>query len=172
MIKSLENEKIGHASSYSKISACVTENGALYIWGECQSLGLSSINLPQKYQTDVIVDKAFTGPNWILVLDKLGDIWSLGSSNEGLLGLGCQTSAQTFTKIESLKQIAELQAGYNCAAALSKLGQVYVWGYGLSESDHCLLEPLLVDLEPARSISLTWEHILVSWGFISLFDYY
>ena len=76
IIKSLENKKVCHASSYSKISACVTENGELYIWGECQSLGLSSIDLPEKYQTDVIVDQAITGPSWILVLDKFGDICS------------------------------------------------------------------------------------------------
>ena len=161
LIKSLENEKVCHASSYKQISACVTESGGLYIWGDCQSLGLSSISLPEKFETDVIAEQAVTGPSWILVLDKFGDVWSLGSSEEGLLGLDQQTATQTLTKINSLKNIAELQAGYNCAAALSKHGQVFVWGYGLSESDDFLLEPQLIDLEPARTISLTWEHILV-----------
>ena len=76
--------------SAANTSACISENGELYIWGK-GSQG-SEIILPQKMlSVSNPVVSVSVGDSVSLVLDVEGIVWSWGKNEKGELGLGDTT---------------------------------------------------------------------------------
>lgn len=101
-----------------------------------------------------------------LVIDADGDVWSWGSTSNGILGIG-DTGRDKYrlpTKIEDLSNVIAVSASDTSSLALKEDGTVWAWGTKLgdgrrySESDVPVQVP---GLENVVSISTGYSHNMV-----------
>ncbi|RZC34127.1 RCC1 domain containing protein [Asbolus verrucosus] len=140
-----EDDFISRISCGSKLTIALTKNGCLY-------------NVPNKldYENDEIIDVK-SGREHCLLLDRKGNVFSFGRGSRGQLGLGCLDDELEPKFIEALGgiKIEAIEAGGWHSCALSKYGDLYVWGWngngqlGLFEEGgvSIMATPQVVDLD-------------------------
>jgi len=147
--------KVKSVHCSAALTTILTEKGQIYTmgnnrWGQC---GIAT------YQPRTTLDHATTplssqiiyepslvraimepiqsmdlGLQHCVALSKNGRVYCWGKSDRGQLGLGPTDLARYDipTRVDSLRDIIMVSAGFNHAAALSSKGQVFVWGKGMS----------------------------------------
>jgi len=91
------------------------------------------------------------GVTHTLILTENGEVYSVGGNNFGQLGLGNKQTMEIPQKITSLSKIVKIACGQH-SAALSKSGELFLWGTGTFGS---YLTPHLVSSLDAQ-VSNIW----------------
>jgi alpha-tubulin suppressor-like RCC1 family protein len=135
-----DNVSICQVACGASHTACLTESGQLYTWGNGArgQLGLILGNiktspLPVKVDTfppgTPIITQISCGDNHTVVVDVTGALWTWGHGSSGQLGLWGHSNQVTPQRIQvpgvAFKQAV---AGASHTAALSRPGYVYTWG--------------------------------------------
>ena len=116
--------KIKHVACGFKHTACITEDGELYTWGEGRNgqLGHSDFKnyaVPTKVELSIKVEKVQCGANFTIILDDQKRLYAFGDNRYGQLGitgldsvvLGHPAGIQTF-----LKKVQDFACGEDHAA--------------------------------------------------------
>jgi alpha-tubulin suppressor-like RCC1 family protein len=133
-------------------SACVTETGKLYTWGNNSygNLGVVTGNAIEQdldeYNERYVVNtpmlvkdlaqykiiQVACGHMHMLALTSERKIFSWGTGKYGQLGLGVKDVSYTPTTIKYLENedVIFIAAGENNSAAINSKGQLYMWGSG------------------------------------------
>lgn len=131
-------KKVIDVSCGRNFTACVTEDGELYTWGNARDYALghgdrTNQKVPKRVETlaGTKVVKVACGRNFTVALDEKGDLYSWGSNDNGQLGLGITDRIkQTPQKIRVLTKVVQIEAGDFHILALTSDGKVYTWGAG------------------------------------------
>ncbi|KAL6443146.1 hypothetical protein ACFW04_002830 [Cataglyphis niger] len=119
------------------------------------------------------IRKIVGGAGHTLILDRDGRIYSCGLNDKGQTGNGNieQRNILTFQKICALKHevIVDVCCGWDCSAALTRDGELYVWGsnrYGQLGLDHSIfptiLQPRKISIgERIRCVSMGLRHTAI-----------
>ncbi|XP_030832727.1 probable E3 ubiquitin-protein ligase HERC1 isoform X3 [Strongylocentrotus purpuratus] len=168
-------------------SACVTDDGQLYTWGEGDYGRLghgdsNSRNVPTLVKDVSNVGKVVCGSSHtIAVSQDSRTVWSFGGGDNGKLGHGDTNRIYKPKIIESLIGlfIKKVGCGSQSSLALTSTGQVYAWGHGAclgcGSSEAISLRPKLVeDLQFTRIVdiacgdshclALTHDNEVYGWG--------
>ena len=126
------------------------ELGQLGVVGMSVGICLHKVEVVPKQMMSA-VSAASCGEYWTLLLAKDGTIWGTGLNNSGQLGLGHKRKVNTFTQIKEIAKIkiTKVSTGDH-SAALSKQGEVFIWGTGVFGE---VLVPQKLKLQ-ARDISI------------------
>lgn len=141
------------------ICAAITKERDLYIWG--RDFG----NVPRKITSNVDdVSIENMGGDWCLIKKADNTIWGLGKNMYGQLGIGNTTDTMTPQKID-IGNISKIGTSREVGYAITKTGDLYIWGGYESESDlkndedgnfywekidHCLTRKLSNNLKPTK----------------------
>ncbi|HSH66593.1 MAG TPA: hypothetical protein VLB84_12575 [Bacteroidia bacterium] len=68
------------------------------------------------------------GNGHALILDKKGNVWTIGRNNYGQLGDSTLENSTTPKKVEQLHNIIAISRGYDHSIALDKNGDLFLWG--------------------------------------------
>lgn len=104
-----------------------------------------------------------TGANFTVALDSQGNVWSWGQNDKGQIGngtFGTVTSKKAVINPqtgEQLTNIKQVSVGSYHVAALTKTGEVYVWGYNynkqnIDDKQITYIEPHKVDIPDSARI--------------------
>jgi alpha-tubulin suppressor-like RCC1 family protein len=162
-IKKVEfnGEKVKAISCGSEHSMALTENGAVFSWGNnCfGQLGVGDYEKKEKPKlvllNDIIIEKISCGKNHSLLLSRDGDIYGFGDNSCGQLGMKDRQNAEIPIKINNFSEIeteiSEMGSKetksfrenkfidiathslHNISIALSVNGTYYYWGNGVRE---------------------------------------
>ncbi|KAK8725812.1 hypothetical protein OTU49_010495, partial [Cherax quadricarinatus] len=168
-------------------SACVTQEGELYTWGEGDYGRLghgdsTSRNVPTLVRDISGVGQVVCGSAHTLALSADSrTVWSFGSGDHGKLGHGDTAKVYRPRVIDALQglTIRKLTTGTQVSFALAAHGQVWVWGTGpclaLGSTEATMLRPQpieelaglrIVDISAGDShvMALTHESEVYAWG--------
>jgi alpha-tubulin suppressor-like RCC1 family protein len=68
------------------------------------------------------------GNGHAIILDKQGNVWTIGRNNFGQLGDNTLENSPTPKKIKTLNNIVAISRGYDHSIALDKNGNLFLWG--------------------------------------------
>ncbi len=142
-------DKISRIACGKDFSACLTNKGKLYTWGN-NKWGNLGISISQLTPDEVINSSIINQPtlvksiyNETLIQVVCGDkhmmgltnerrVYSWGEGKDGALGLGTFDSHSSPQMIKGLsfEDIIFIAAGENTSAAINSKGQLYTWGSG------------------------------------------
>lgn len=156
LIESLRSRHVIQADCGHRHSACVTEDGGLFTWGEGDygRLGLGDAlqrAVPVQVNEIVNAGQVACGFNHTLVVARDGStVWSFGAAENGKLGHG-DTQRQFKPKVIDTfndKIVRKVACGTQVSAAVTTDGQLYTWGFGAciggGLADETVLTPRLV----------------------------
>lgn len=137
LIKKFEGSEIRKIAAGLLHSACINEQGAVFIFGERTMGRLGFGGTKDATSPSVISELPFSqevacGGYHTCVVTSDGDLYSWGSNENGCLGLGCIDMVRTPEKVEGplLKlPVCEVSCGWKHTAAISG-GNVFTWGWG------------------------------------------
>ncbi|XP_044271958.1 RCC1 domain-containing protein 1 isoform X1 [Tribolium madens] len=126
-----DDDTVVQISTGSKLSVALTKKGHLY-----------NVQNKLEFVSEDIIDVK-TGREHCLLLDKSGKVFSFGRGSRGQLGHGCLDDELEPRFVEALGgiKIEVIESGGWHSCALSKDGDLYVWGWngsgqlGLGGSD-------------------------------------
>lgn len=109
------------------------------------------------------------GDCFTLVLDDMGQCWSFGKGSHGRLGNGSDENSPIPIHIKGLRDVRRISAGCRHSSAITKSGELYVWGFnfynqlGLGDIDRDVDKPLKVNPamfknHPIRDVSCGYFH--------------
>ena len=147
--------KVKSVHCSAALTAILTEKGQVYTmgnnrWGQCgvatyqprTTLEHATTPLSSQliYEPSLVraimepIQSMDLGLQHCVALSKNGRVYCWGKSDRGQLGCGSTDLARYDipTRVDSLRDIVMVSAGFNHAAALSSKGQVFVWGKGMS----------------------------------------
>lgn len=145
-VKTNEDIKFTNVCCGYKHTLAIDENNELYSWGWGGNLfkganGLgqgnkNNINIPKRVETFKNEDSEFIniscGEQHSLALTKNGKVYGCGKGEFGRLGKGNHGDQLFFEEIDYFVsnniEIKDISCGHSFSAALSKNGDVYVWG--------------------------------------------
>ena len=152
-------DKVVLSTNWSGICAAITKERDLYIWGG--DFG----NAPKKITSNVDdISIENMGGDWCLIKKADNTIWGLGENMYGQLGIGNTTDTMTPQKID-IDNISKIGTSREVGYAITKTGDLYIWGGHESESDlkndedgnfywekidHCLTRKLSNNLKPTK----------------------
>ncbi|XP_077988697.1 putative E3 ubiquitin-protein ligase HERC1 [Glandiceps talaboti] len=168
-------------------SACVTEDGELYTWGEGDygRLGHGDSNsksLPTLVKDISNVGQVSCGSSHTVAVSQDGrTVWSFGGGDNGKLGHGDTNRVYKPKIIEALigLYVRKVGCGSQSSLALTSTGQVYAWGcgacLGCGSSESTALRPKLIeDLQSTRIVdvacgdshclALSHDNEVYAWG--------
>lgn len=90
---------------------------------------LSVLEQIVKDNVGIKVRKIIEKNGYVVILDSLGDVYSLGTNFAGQLGVGDNLGRKKLTKIMGLKRVMNIYGGDNFVIAINKEGEYYVWGW-------------------------------------------
>ena len=134
----VENYKIVDVSCGKFFTVALTENGKVFTWGAGREYGLGHGNRENckqptqvKALDGVFIKKIICGRNFVLCLDKDGNLYSWGNNDYGQLGIGVNDKfCHSPVKIRGITDVVDVACGDFHVLALNKFGEVYSWGMG------------------------------------------
>ncbi|CAK9319357.1 unnamed protein product [Citrullus colocynthis] len=137
LIKELEGIKVKQVAAGMLHSACVDENGAVYIFGERATNRVSfgeanKTTTPSMISSLLDCEEVACGGYHTCVLTKGGDLYSWGSNENGCLGNGSTSVFHLPERVEgpfSKSPVSKVSCGWKHTAAISG-GAIFTWGWG------------------------------------------
>lgn len=80
------------------------------------------------FVADSIAQIVDGGNGHAIVLDSLGQVWTIGRNDYGQLGDGSLINSNIPIKVKNLKSIQAISRGYDHSIALDSSGHLYLWG--------------------------------------------
>ena len=114
----------------------------IYSWGSDRygqlgignKIGSKCYNIPRLCNFNLQILMISCGEEHACILSSAGKLYSMGSNNEGRLGIGDETIKQISTPclVESLSGInlKFVSCGWGHSAAITEKGELYTWGVG------------------------------------------
>ncbi|KAI3472760.1 hypothetical protein Pfo_031077 [Paulownia fortunei] len=185
LIKGLEGVKVKSVSAGMLHSACISENGSVYFFGE-RELGkwgfgkAKSATTPSTISTLPFSEEVACGGYHTCIITNGGELYTWGSNENGCLGIGCTDVTYSPERVQGpfLRQpVSKVSCGWKHTAAISG-GNVYTWGWGGSNGtfkedghspggqlgqgdDTDYIEPMLLDFHKsvkALQVSCGFNH--------------
>ncbi|GAA0174036.1 guanyl-nucleotide exchange factor [Lithospermum erythrorhizon] len=137
LIKSLEGVKIKDVAAGMLHSACIDDNGSVYVFGEkaMDKLGFSQAkNTPRPSMISELPQSSQVacGGYHTCVLSSWGELYTFGSNENGCLGIGRTDVAHSPERVEGpflRHSVHKVSCGWKHTAAISG-GNIYMWGWG------------------------------------------
>ncbi|XP_028062174.1 ultraviolet-B receptor UVR8 isoform X1 [Camellia sinensis] len=136
LIKKLEDVKVKSIAAGMLHSACIDENGSVFIFGEkaVDKLGQQAKNAttPSMISQLPFSEEVACGGYHTCVLTSGGELYTWGSNENGCLGIGCTDVSHLPERVQGpfLKHpVFQVSCGWKHTAAISE-GNVYAWGWG------------------------------------------
>ncbi|KAL5714539.1 HECT-type E3 ubiquitin transferase [Ranunculus cassubicifolius] len=137
LIKTLEGHKVTDVSAGFMHSACIDENGTVFIFGErsFDKLGFGKVNnatSPSMVNELPNCRGIACGGYHTCVITIGGELYTWGSNENGCLGIGCIEAIYEAERVEGpfLKfSVSTISCGWKHTAAVSG-GKVFTWGWG------------------------------------------
>ena len=135
-----EGQKAKQASCGFEHTACITESGDLYVWGDGRQgqLGLGdqkrNADLPQKVELPAKASKVLCGAKFTMVLCENKKLYAFGDNRYGQLGVSGSESIVITTPAEVstlFRKVKDFDCGEEHAAYVDDKGVAYTWGCGL-----------------------------------------
>ncbi|XP_071845609.1 probable E3 ubiquitin-protein ligase HERC1 isoform X3 [Apostichopus japonicus] len=168
-------------------SACVTDEGQLFTWGEGDYGRLghgdgNSRNVPTLVKDVSCVGQVVCGSSHTIAVSQDGrTVWSFGGGDNGKLGHGDTNRVYKPKIIEALLGlfIRKVGCGNQSSLALTSTGQVFAWGHGAclgcGSAETTALRPRIIeDLQFTRVVdiacgdshcmALTHDNEVCAWG--------
>lgn len=156
------NLKVIDASCMNQHVAVITGNKKVYVWGDNTMKTLSNadqniiesknpllVEFPQNVDSPVAVS---CGGYFTMILFANGDVYAFGLNNENCLGVANPDRiVNKPEKVQSLRNIIQIAAGWSHACALNRNHVMYSWG----RSSYGRLGHLKGNLISAVQINLT-----------------
>lgn len=126
--------------------AAVTSKGVIYSWGWEHSGNLGYIYSPIDNANKISIPEpgrqVARGIDFIIVLSRGGNIYTLGDNHAGQLGVGQEIEeSETPVKVILPEKISFITAGYQKAMAISVTGRIFAWGFIDSKIDGLNVDP-------------------------------
>ncbi|XP_021772646.1 ultraviolet-B receptor UVR8-like [Chenopodium quinoa] len=137
LIKRLEGIKVKTVAAGLLHSACIDENGNVFIFGERRINKLNfgnsdNITGPSMMTELPISEEVACGGYHTCVVSRHGELYAWGSNENGCLGIGCTDVIHSPERVEGpfLRQsVSKVSCGWKHTAAISD-GYVFTWGWG------------------------------------------
>ncbi|KAJ7945150.1 ultraviolet-B receptor UVR8 [Quillaja saponaria] len=137
LIKDLEGIKVKSVAAGLLHSACIDENGSVFIFGEraVGKLGLVKVNnatKPSMISELPYSDEVACGGYHTCVLTRSGELYTWGSNENGCLGIGSSDVVHLPEKVQGpflMSSVSQISCGWKHTAAISE-GKVFTWGWG------------------------------------------
>lgn len=128
-VKILDN--VVAACAGRDISAAITENGDLYVWGAnfYGQVGDGTANIcktPKKVEGLSNVKEVSVGFSNIAAITKGGDLYCWGYGASGALGTG--NAMKQYKPVKIMENVKSVCMGYDNGAAITESDDLYVWG--------------------------------------------
>ena len=148
----------------------------IYAWGRDTDgqLGLGSkkdqvFTLPKVCSFNILIRSVACGFNHTALLTDTGHLYTMGSNEDGKLGLGPDvphSSKNVPCLVTALQDefVRKVACGWTHSAALSDAGRAFTWGHGvqgalgLGSSASCSIPTLVPGLPPALDVSCGKDH--------------
>lgn len=155
-------------------TACVTEDGSLYVWGDNAygQIGNGTSNTqatPLKIWDNV--KQVSVGHNHIAFITNDGSLYACGV-NAGKLGDG--TTDNRWTPVKVMDNVKQVSAGYDATAIVTEDGSLYTCGFGVCMGFYCpsplctptkIMENVKqVDICEFHGACVTEDGSLYTWG--------
>lgn len=134
LIKNLEGIKVKNVAAGLLHSACIDENGSVFVLGE-DKVGFRKVN---KATTPFMISKlpyseeVECGGYHTCVLTNSGELYTWGSNENGCLGIGSTDVFDLPERVQGpfLKSpVTKVSCGWKHTAAISE-GNIFTWGWG------------------------------------------
>ncbi|GAB2218566.1 hypothetical protein Droror1_Dr00001793 [Drosera rotundifolia] len=137
LIKKLEGIKVKSVAAGLLHSACIDENGSVFIFGERSMNKLGSIkpksaSMPLM-ETDVPISQDVAcGGYHTCIITNGGELYTWGSNENGCLGIGSTDIAHQPQRVEGpflRHSVSKVSCGWKHTAAIAD-GHIFTWGWG------------------------------------------
>uniref|UniRef100_A0A7C9AVY8 RCC1-like domain-containing protein n=2 Tax=Opuntia streptacantha TaxID=393608 RepID=A0A7C9AVY8_OPUST len=137
LIKRLEGMKVRGVAAGLLHSACIDENGSVFIFGERAMdklrLGNSDYDTGLSRMAELpFSEEVACGGYHTCVITRSGELYTWGSNENGCLGIGCTDVIHSPERVEGpfLRQsVSKVSCGWKHTAAISD-GHLFTWGWG------------------------------------------
>lgn len=137
LIKRLEGIKVRGVAAGLLHSACIDENGTVFIFGERATDKLRLANSDYHTGLSRMAELPFSeevacGGYHTCVITRSGELYTWGSNENGCLGIGCTDVVHFPERVEGpfLRQsVSKVSCGWKHTAAISD-GHIFTWGWG------------------------------------------
>ncbi|KAL2941860.1 Ultraviolet-B receptor UVR8, partial [Bienertia sinuspersici] len=137
LVKRLEGVKVKTVAAGLLHSACIDENGNVYIFGQRKtdklSFGNSDLGTGQSMVSELpISEEVACGGYHTCVITRNGQLYAWGSNENGCLGIGCTDVIHSPERVEGpflRESVSKVSCGWKHTAAISD-GYVFAWGWG------------------------------------------
>nr|GEV34951.1 ultraviolet-B receptor UVR8 isoform X1 [Tanacetum cinerariifolium] len=137
LIKELEGVKVRSIAAGMLHSACIDENGSVYVFGEKTVKKLvsregSTVSTPSKIGELPFSEEVACGAHHTCVITRGGELYTWGSNENGCLGTGDTHTVYVPERVGGPFQrhpVCKVSCGWKHTAAISD-GNVYTWGWG------------------------------------------
>lgn len=149
----------GGVSERTVTVACITDNNACFVFGNCILFDLESeVTKPIKLgrsMKSIAVGHFSDRIGHALMIDTADKVYAVGLNSCGELGVGDEKARPSWTKVTNLTgHPIKVQCGWHSSAVLTTTG-VFVWGLHFGGTT-----PKLIDLASVTDISMNGPHIL------------
>ena len=137
LLEKLAGKRIVQLSACGFHTACLTENGELYSWGEGK-FGRLGHNNERNHHSPKLVEalvgkkprQVSCGGFHTAVITEDGRLYSCGGGEHGQLGLGDRKNKLKPTQVQALEGVfvSQITCGWSHSVALTSKGKVYSWG--------------------------------------------
>ncbi|MED6123603.1 hypothetical protein PIB30_050628 [Stylosanthes scabra] len=137
LIKDLEGVKVKYIAAGLLNSACIDENGFVYIFGErgidkLHLKEMSNATKPSLINELPYSQQVACGGYHTCVLTNSGELYTWGSNENGCLGIGSPDAIHLPEKVRGpflRSSVSQVSCGWKHTAAISE-GRVFTWGWG------------------------------------------
>lgn len=137
LIKELEGIKVTSVAAGLLHSACVDENGSVFIFGErpADKVGFREVNgekIPSIVSELPYSEEVACGGYHTCVLTSGGELYTWGSNENGCLGIGTTTVFHQPERVQGPfleSTVSQVSCGWKHTAAVSE-GNIFTWGWG------------------------------------------
>ncbi|GMH13096.1 hypothetical protein Nepgr_014937 [Nepenthes gracilis] len=137
LIKMLEGVKVKNVAAGLLHSACIDENGSVYIFGEraINKVGFGKskgATMPSIVTELPISQDVACGGYHTCVITSGGKLYTWGSNENGCLGIGCIDVVHQPERVQgpfSMHSVYKVSCGWKHTAAISE-GHIFTWGWG------------------------------------------